>query len=314
MKLEEIAKNVYACLQVDKGLGWSNSGFINSDGGLVIDTFWDLPHTRQLIEQYARVWHKPVQRLLNTHHNGDHCWGNQLFTEAEIIGHRQCAANINKENPERLQSLKDASRINGDPYLVDLAEALSEWDFSDIQPTPPTTLIDERLELNLDGILTHLIYVGPAHTSGDVIAHLPEQKIVFTGDILFRLCTPIGWDGTYDGWIAALEYIVSLQPDVVVPGHGPLCDVNGVKEMKNYLVYVRQEARQCFDRGLSIQEAAKQIDLGVYASWTEPERILFSLDRAYREFRGEPFDAPIDSTTLFRGMFELRRDTHFCRA
>jgi glyoxylase-like metal-dependent hydrolase (beta-lactamase superfamily II) len=159
-----------------------------------------------------------------------------------------------------------------------------------------------------------LIYVGPAHTSGDVIAHLPEQKIVFTGDILFRLCTPIGWDGTYDGWITALDYIVSLQPDVVVPGHGPLCDVTGVQEMKNYLIYVRQEARLCFDRGLSILEAAKQIDLGVYSSWTEPERILFSLDRAYREFRGEPYDAPIDTTTLFRGMYELRRDAHFCRS
>jgi len=313
MILEEIAKNVYACLQRDQGLGWSNSGFINSGGGLVIDTFWDLPQARQLIEQYARVWQNPTQRLLNTHHNGDHCWGNQLFTDAEIIGHRQCAANIAKENPQRLQSLKDPSLISSNPYLVDLAEALAECDFSDIQPTPPTTLIDERLELHLDGLLTQLIYVGPAHTSGDVIAHLPEQKIVFTGDILFRLCTPIGWDGTFDGWIAALDYIVSLKPDVVVPGHGPLCDVKGVQEMKNYLVYIRQEARQCFDRGLSILEAAKQIDLGVYSSWTEPERILFSLDRAYREFRGEPYDAPIDTTTLFRGMYELRRDAHFCR-
>ncbi|TMA72008.1 MAG: MBL fold metallo-hydrolase, partial [Deltaproteobacteria bacterium] len=48
-------------------------------GGLVVDTFWDLPHTRQMIETYARVWRRPARRVVNTHHNGDHCWGNQLL-------------------------------------------------------------------------------------------------------------------------------------------------------------------------------------------------------------------------------------------
>ncbi len=313
MKLEEIGDGVYACLQKDRGLGWSNSGLINHGGGLVVDTFWDLPHTRGLLATYSRVWQEPARKLVNTHHNGDHCWGNQLFTDAEIIGHRQCAANFAKENPQTLQALKNAGQENAAPFLLDLATALSEWDFSDIQPTPPTTLFDDRLDLNLDGVTVQLIYVGPAHTSGDVIVHLPEQKIVFTGDVLFRLCTPIGWDGTFDGWIAALDFIASLKPAVVVPGHGPLCGIEGLQEMKTYLAYVRQEARLCFDRGLTILEAAKQIDLGVYASWTEPERILFSLDRAYKEFRGEPYDSAVDTTAIFRGMHELRLDPHLSR-
>src|SRR5689334_8543253 len=150
MQLEEIAENVYACLQVDKGLGWSNSGFINSGGGLVIDTFWDLPHTRQLIEQYARVWQKPTQRLLNTHHNGDHCWGNQLFTDAEIIGHRQCAAAFGKDAaPGMLQGMKALAASN-DPALATFAAGLEPWDFSGIELTPPTTLVDDRLALDLD--------------------------------------------------------------------------------------------------------------------------------------------------------------------
>ncbi len=305
MRLQEIAKDVYACLQPDRGLGWSNSGLINRGGGLVVDTFWDLRSTRELMENYSRVWTQPARRVFNTHHNGDHCYGNQLFPEAEIIGHRLCAAALARENPRMLQMLRGMTGSD-DPAMAALARALSVWDFEGIELKPPTTLIEDCLELDLDGIAVNLIHVGPAHTAGDVIAHLPEQRVVFTGDVLFRLCTPIGWDGTFDGWIEALDRIVALDPAVVVPGHGPLCGVEGPRELKAYLVYVREESRRHFDAGLTTLEAAKRIDLGPYANWTEPERILFGVERAYREFRGEPFDAPIDALAIFRVMHELR--------
>ena len=305
MELQEIATDVYTCLQADRGLGTSNSGFINRGGGLVIDTFWDLPHTRQLIELYTRVWKGPARRVVNTHHNGDHCWGNQLFRGAEIIGHRLCAAAMAKERPETMQMLQQAA-ASGDPALASFAQGLGDWDFSGIELTPPTTLIDDSLDLDLDGILVRLIYVGPAHTAGDVIAHLPEQRVVFTGDVLFRLCTPIGWEGTFARWIEALDHIVALNPEVIVPGHGPLCGIEGLREMKAYLQYVRAESQRFFDAGLSALEAAKLIDRGPYATWTEPERLLFNVERAYREFRGEPFDAPVDVISIVHGMYELR--------
>lgn len=306
MRLQEIATDVYACLQPDRGLGWSNSGLINRGGGLVVDTFWDLPHTRELIRQYSSVWKQPARRLVNTHNNGDHCWGNQLFEDAEIIGHRLCAEAIEKENPQRLQMLKMAAG-SGDPALEALAQALSVYDFSGIELKPPTTLIEDRLELNLDGLAVELIYVGPAHTAGDVIIHLPEQRVVFAGDVIFRLCTPIGWEGTFAGWMNALDKIAELQPEVIVPGHGPLCGVEGARELKQYLAYVLAESRQLFDYGLPAIEAAKRIDPGPYSAWTEPERILFSVERAYREFRGEPFDSPVDALSIFRGMHTLRQ-------
>lgn len=305
MELREIARDVYACLQPDRGLGTSNSGLVNRAGGLVIDTFWDLPHTRRLIETYARVWTRLARRVVNTHHNGDHAWGNQLFRDAEIIGHRLCAASFGKERPELMQALRNAG-ASEDPSLAAMAHRLADWDFTGIELVPPTTLIDDRLVLDLDGVAAHLIYVGPAHTAGDVIVHLPEARVVFTGDILFRLCTPIGWEGTYAQWLAALDAIVALDPAVVVPGHGPLCGVEGPREMKAYLAYVRAESRRFFDAGLPALEAARRIDPGPYAGWTEPERILFNVERAYRELRGEPFDAPIDVTGIFRGMHELR--------
>jgi len=205
-----------------------------------------------------------------------------------------------------LQAVRGAAS-SSDAALASLGRKLADWDFSGIELRPPNRLIEDRLALDLDGVTVELLYVGPAHTAGDVIVHLPRQRIVFTGDVLFRRCTPIGWEGTYANWIAALDRIVALEPSVIVPGHGPLCGVEGPKEMKAYLEYVRAESRRFFEQGLSALEASKRIDLGPYAGWTEPARLVFNVARAYRELRGEPFDAPIDAVALFREMYELEQ-------
>jgi glyoxylase-like metal-dependent hydrolase (beta-lactamase superfamily II) len=192
-----------------------------------------------------------------------------------------------------------------DPALAAFARRLADWDFAGIELRPPTTLVDDRLDLDVGGIAVELHYVGPAHTQGDLIVHLPEQHVVFTGDVLFRLCTPIGWEGTFANWRAALDRIVALAPETIVPGHGPICGVEGPREMRAYLDYVERESKAAFAAGLSEIEAAKRIDLGPYAGWTEPERLVFNVARAYRECRGEPWDASIDVMAAMRGMAEL---------
>jgi glyoxylase-like metal-dependent hydrolase (beta-lactamase superfamily II) len=204
-----------------------------------------------------------------------------------------------------MQALRGA-RASEDPVLADLAAQLADWDFTGITLRPPTTLVNDRLALDLDGIGVHLVYVGPAHTAGDLVVHLPEAGVLFAGDVLFRLCTPVGWEGTTERWVAALDTIVALAPETIVPGHGPLCGVEGAREMQAYLRWVRAESERFWTAGLSATEAARRIDLGPYAGWTQPERVVFQVERAYRELRGEPFDAPIDVTAAFRDMFALR--------
>jgi glyoxylase-like metal-dependent hydrolase (beta-lactamase superfamily II) len=248
---------------------------------------------------------------VNSHANGDHCWGNQLFAGADIIAQRRCAEAFGREKPEAMQAIRGMTAA-ADPAMRGFANALAEFDFSGIALTPPKTVFDDRLELDLDGLAVHLLHVGPAHTSGDAIVHVPERRVVFAGDVLFRLCTPIGWDGTFAKWCEALDRIVALDPEVVVPGHGPLCGVEGPREMKAYLEYVRAEAERFFAQGLSVVEASRRVDLGPYAGWTEPERIVFNVDRAYRELRGEPYDAPADVAAIFRGMYEVRE--HMARS
>ena len=307
MELSLIGTDVYACLQPDTGLGASNSGFVNRDGGMVVDTMWDLSRTRHLIDLYASVAPDRARRLVNTHHNGDHCWGNQLFAEVgtEIMGHRRCAEWFTREaTPELFVALCEADEVP--PAFSALTEALRAFDFHDIVLTPPTTLLDGDTVLDLDGHPAHLLSVGPAHTPGDMVLHLPEDGVVFTGDILFHQCTPVGWEGTFANWIGALARLEALEPAVVVPGHGPLADVDGLRGQRQYLTYVLDAAREHFDAGRTTLEAAQRIDLGPYDLWTEPERLAFQVDRAYREFAGVAWDEPVDTTRVFSEMAALR--------
>ncbi|MEW6444301.1 MAG: MBL fold metallo-hydrolase [bacterium] len=304
--LVRLGERAYGYLQKDQGLGWSNSGLIaGRDGCLLIDTLFDLRLTRRMLDEVTRRVGKPIRRLVNTHHNGDHCWGNQLVEGAEIIGHRLFRSEMLKMPPDVTQALR--SMTPDMPGLALLQRAMAPFDFSGIRLTPPTLVFEDRLTLYLDDREIELVHVGPAHTSTDVTVFFPEEKVLYAGDIIFRLCTPIGWEGTFENWIAALRRIEELGPERIVPGHGPLCGPEGAREMRAYLEYVRREAEACFRRGLSVAEASGKIDLGPYAGWTEPERVVFNVARAYRELRGDPEDTPVDFFEMATLMAEWRQ-------
>lgn len=304
MELTQLADGVYACEQEDRGLGWSNSGFVAKGGGFVVDTLYDLPLTRRMIDLYASVHPEPAARLLNTHHNGDHCWGNQLFPDAEIIGHRGCAERFHMFLPsaaEAIRTMPDAPE-----HLRGLQHEFSPFDFSGIVLTPPNHVIDGDLTLDLDGTRADIVHVGPAHTEGDLIVHLPVESVVFCGDVFFHRCTPIGWEGSTDRWIAALARIEALAPQYVVPGHGPVCGVDGVREMRQYLEFVQREATMHFHAGRAVLDACARIELGPYALWNEPFRLAANVHRVYRECAGAAWDDPTDASQIMADVRALQ--------
>ncbi len=298
MELREIAPHVYAALVPDRGWSWSNAGFVAHGDGLMVDTFMDVRRTREALALLAETGAAQPARLVNTHHNVDHCWGNQLFRGREIIAHRRAAERMAKDiTPELLAALVAAKEAS--PGLAWFAGDLrGHFDFSEVEVTLPSRLIDADLALEVGGTPVQLLSVGPAHTAGDVLVHLPEDHVLFAGDVIFRDCTPLGWEGTFAGWIAALERIVALSPVVIVPGHGPLCGVEGAEELVAYFHYVEAEAGRCFARGLSLEEAACAIELGPYARWNQPERLVFNLARAYRELEGGSPDETLPAAEL----------------
>jgi glyoxylase-like metal-dependent hydrolase (beta-lactamase superfamily II) len=288
MELKQLAAHVYACEQEDRGLGWSNSGFVAKGGGFVVDTLYDLTLTRRMIDLYASVHPEPARRLLNTHHNGDHCWGNQLFPDAEIIGHRGCVDRFHMFLPSAAEAIR--TMVDPPGHLRGLQHEFSPFDFSGIELTPPNHVIDGDLVLDLDGTRADICYVGPAHTEGDLVVHLPAERVVFCGDVFFHRCTPIGWEGSTDQWITALRRIESFEPEHVVPGHGPVCGVDGVRAMREYLEFVRREATVHYNAGRTVRDACARIELGPYAAWNEPFRLAANVHRVYRECAGAAWD------------------------
>jgi glyoxylase-like metal-dependent hydrolase (beta-lactamase superfamily II) len=305
--LHDLGRGVYAWLQPDGSWGFSNAGLVvDADQSLLVDTLFDLPLTREMLGAMRDAEPRATDRidtLVNTHANGDHCHGNQLVAGAEIVASRACAEEMAEFPPGRLADIMKAYEGQDSAASRFVQHAFGAFDFSGIDPTPPTLTFEGTLTRRVGDKRVELFDVGPAHTRGDVLAHLPEDGVIFTGDILFVEGTPIVWAGPVENWIRACSRILALGVDLVVPGHGPITDHRGVEAVQAYLVYVRDRARERFDAGMGVLEAARDIPLGEFADWSDAERIVVNVDTLYREFSGN--STPPDLPGMLAGMAEL---------
>nr|WP_198029073.1 MBL fold metallo-hydrolase [Actinoplanes sp. N902-109] len=268
---------------------------VSGGTALLVDTQFDLRLTRSLqqaiVEAFPQV---TVSTVVTTHANGDHCWGNQLFPAAEFIGSAATGHGMAHEvQPDQLAAL--SAPDGPDTVLGDyMRRHFGHFDFSGITVTPPTRTFSGRLGVQVGGRLVELIEVGPAHTDGDVIVHVPDAGVVFTGDILFVGDHPIMWTGPADNWIAACELIVDTGARYVVPGHGPVTDLAGVRLFATYLRIVAAHAERSHAAGLPYWEAAEQLSLPMECSgWGHRERLVITMAAAYRNL-GEPAVALLD--------------------
>lgn len=285
--LHDVGARCYAWIQPDGGWGLSNAGLVvDGDESLLVDTLFDLRLTRAMLDGMRRA--EPVaarrfDKLVNTHADPDHCNGNELVAEAEIIASRAAALQMAAESPDRLVALMRQAPAMGEAGRF-LLEAFGAFDFEGITQTLPTTTFEGEYETHVGDKRVVLKQVGPCHTAGDILVHVPDEKLIFSGDILFVGGHPIMWTGPAANWIAACDHILELPVEVVVPGHGPITDKRGVQAVRDYLVYVRDEARARFDAGLSVYDAAMDISLADFDSWREAERIVVNVATLYREF------------------------------
>lgn len=305
--LHDLGAGVFAYLQPDGSWGWSNAGLItDGEHSLLVDTLFDLELTRTMLDEMRSASRaaQDIDCVVNTHANGDHCWGNQLVAEAEIVASKACAEEMAEVPPQMLAAMMKAAPTMGElgAYLVRI---FGDFEFEDIALTTPSRTFEGELGLTVGAKEVRLIEVGPAHTRGDILVHVPADGVVFSGDILFIEGHPIIWAGPIGNWIRACERILEMAPEIVVPGHGPITDVAGVAEVKGYLRYIEAAARQRFEAGLSAQEAARDIALDDYSSWGDGERIVVNVHTLYREFEGD-LGAP-DIPHLFAEMAKFAR-------
>ncbi|MEH6582466.1 MAG: MBL fold metallo-hydrolase [Halioglobus sp.] len=307
--LHEVGNGVYAYLQPDGGWGWSNAGLlVDGDESLLVDTLFDMHLTDDMLRvmrDATGVTATGINTIVNTHANGDHTHGNGCCPRAEIIASKASAAEMEEMTPAILAQMIDMA-----PEMGELGEFMlkifGRFDFAGVEERLPTRTFSGTLEVAVGDQVAELIEVGPAHTAGDVLVHLPKSKTVFTGDILFINSTPIMWAGPVSNWIAACDKILALEPDVIVPGHGPVTDKNGVRQVQHYLHFVDNEARTRFDAGLSLRDAVFDIALGEFSSMGDAERLAVNVSTLYREYTGD-LATPPDPLETFALMAELHK-------
>jgi len=301
-ELKQVSERAYAYIQQNGDWFISNAGLIlGKNYAIVVDSLTNRRMTENFLRQIRKITDKNILFLINTHEHDDHILTNYIFKElynSVIISHK-----ITRE--KTLEKIKFGKVIYADIF--------KEVSFEGSKYTLQDLTVEDALQIYLDDILIEIKYMGPAHTTSDIIVYLPDEKVVFCGDLLFSPpCTPFALMGYLSGYIKAIEYLISLNAEVYVPGHGDVSYGNNAlyEEMK-YLIFVREKAREKLREGIRDPiKASLEIDLGEYKNWISRERIVGNVARAYAELLGKPPASPIENINeIISAMLEYRQ--HF---
>ena len=219
----------------------SNAGFVVTPAGVVvIDALGSPQLARELLAAIARITPLPVTHVIVTHYHADHIYGLQEFRKrgARIVAQRQALEYIESETA---RSRLEASRKD-----------LAPWIDANTELVVPDLWLDGASELVVGGVHLQIQPVGPAHTPEDQVVYLPSERVLFAGDLVFRGRIPYVGQADSRHWIAALDQLLKLDPQVIVPGHGALSTSarEDLQLTRDYLAYLRQ----------SMEEAARNMD------------------------------------------------------
>jgi len=282
----EVGGGIHAYVQHDGSWWINNTGFLTGSNGVVsIDTCSTEARTRAYLAAIEQVSDRPVRTVINTHHHGDHTFGNYLFPGATIVGQERSRAALRAWGTPRPA-----------PYWTDV-------DWGGIELAPPFLTFEESINVYVDDLLCEVRHLGhPAHTNNDAIVWIPERKVLFAGDLVFNGGTPFVFQGSVAGALETLAYLGGLGAEVVVPGHGQVGGPELFGTVSRYLAFVQDVAARGVVAGVSPLEAALATDLGEFAGLLDSERIVGNLHRAYSEERGEPWGIALDADAALTDM------------
>ena len=257
-QLKKLAPNVYAFIQ-SQPEGWSsfnisNCGVVVGANSLVaIDGSAAPLMAKKLVADAHQATGKRFRRAVITHVHGDHTNGTQFLDVADVIAHERCRIAMTK--------------LIGQPKPANWAKRENWADGTEeFKLSIPNLSFSEKLTLHQDATNIELINLGPAHTAGDTLVHLPNEKILFAGDIGSFGVTPLHGSGYAAGVIKTCDKILEMDVVTIVPGHGPVGGKTELAEMRDYFILIQHEGKKFFDAGVTAGRAAAEIDLGKYKS------------------------------------------------
>jgi glyoxylase-like metal-dependent hydrolase (beta-lactamase superfamily II) len=263
MKLIQVAPQSYYVEGVSALGSQENKNFISNagvviapEGVVVIDALGSPALAEMLVSEIKKLTSKPIQHVIVTHYHADHVYGLQVFADlgAKIIAQENGREYLNSDTAKlRLQASKEelAPWVNEQTRLVEATRWVSQ---------------DETLQLS--GMTFQLLMMGPAHTPDDFSVFVPEQNVLFAGDLVFRGRIPFVGTADSAGWIKSLDRLLSVQAKTIVPGHGP--SSNEAKQdlifTRDYLVFLRESLYQGARDLEPFDEVYNTVDWSTYQS------------------------------------------------
>jgi len=289
-RVKPLSGNVYALY----GRGGNIGFFVGPDSILVVDSqFKDI--APGILGEIKKVSDKPIKFLLNTHHHGDHVGGNEVFKQfAMIVAHDNVRkhmlaspADIQRDYPAMLESAKKA----GNEQMVKMLSEQIEWakTVKVEEIAAPILTFDSELRIHMGDETIQVWHLPPAHTDGDSVVYFEKAKVLHMGDDLFNKVIPfidVKSGGSVRGYLAALDKVVARVPAdaVVIPGHGEVTDVAGIKAFRQYIADLLDAAQKAKAAGKSKEDFVRDVDLPAYKDFNGyKDRFKVNAASAYDE-------------------------------
>ena len=285
LKPVQVSQNVYAVIGDLGGQTYENEGLnanlgfvVTTAGVLVINSGPSARVAKALHDAIRKVTSKPVMQVINVNSQSHYWLGNSYFQALNIpvIAHTEAKRLMLEMGEAQLASLKNT--------LKDKAEGT--------KLAYPAELVKDKSEIKLGGVIIELLSFGAAHTAGDIVVWLPQQKILFAGDVVFTermlAVLPVGNSG---GWVKAFDSAMALGPKLIVPGHGKVTDVKqATRDTRDYLVDTRAEVKKVLDKGGSLLDAVEKADLSKFRYLSNFDLLSRrNLNQVYTEMERESF-------------------------
>jgi cyclase len=278
--VKEIAPGVYfrysSISATDKSVpfGGSNHAWVVfKDHVVVIDANFP-KEAGDVLAAIKRTTDKPIRYVVDTHHHGDHAYGNAVWAKAgaKIVGHKNCARLLRTTGPMAWENAARGRKDVRESELKQVDEAF-----------------DDKLVLEDETQRLELLYLGHAHTSGDAVAYLPKHKILCTGDACVNGAFNYTGHSNTASWIRCLEKMEQLDVKLICPGHGPVATKELIAKQKRYFVELREQVKKGIDAKKDLAGITAGLDMPWYKEWTGKDAKANdeNLKHVYEELTGK---------------------------
>lgn len=251
--------------------GGSNIGWVVFDDYvLVIDA--NFPnYAETVLAEIKKTTDKPIRFVFDTHHHGDHAFGNTVFVRDGAV-------------PVSQQHCFDV--------LMGSKQLYTRWAqgkpaFASTKLEVPSVVFEDQLVFDDGNQRVELKYFGHAHTVGDAVAYLPKQKILFTGDMCVNGAFNYLGNSNTESWVKVLSKTKELDVETVCPGHGKMANQDLLDTQLEYFVLLREQIAAAMKEGKSLEQTASEIDIPMYKEWTGVEPRMDHITYIYAEMNSQ---------------------------